>query len=90
MVGFQIFFFCNEFLETWLPSWVQSIETSMDQFRGGIMLVQAFGIAILFIDYVTRFDEINRPFLHGLAVGSCMIGWIFQVFVYFLRSTYLV
>ena len=64
--------------------WIQAIETSMDDVRGAIMLIQLFGIAVLFIDYVTRFDEIKRQFWQGLAVGTCMIGWLFQIFVYFL------
>ena len=42
--------------------WIQAIETSMDDVRGAIMLIQLFGIAVLFIDYVTRFDEIKRQF----------------------------
>ena len=90
MVSFQFFFFWNEFLEDWTPIWVQAIEASMDDVRGAIMLIQLFGIAVLFIDYVTRFDEIKRQFWQGLAVGTCMIGWLFQVFVYFLDSAYLV
>lgn len=90
MVGFQIFFFWNEFLTDWTPMWIQAIEASMDDVRGAIMLIQLFGIAVLFIDYVTRFDEIKRQFWQGLAVGTCMIGWLFQMFVYFLDSAYLV
>jgi len=90
MVSFQLFFFWNEFLTDWTPMWVQAIETSMDDVRGAIMLIQLFGIAVLFIDYVTRFDEIKRQFWQGLAVGTCMIGWLFQIFVYFLDSAYLV
>ncbi len=90
MVSFQLFFLWNEFLETWTPSWIQSIESSMDEVRGAIMLIQVFGIGVLFVDYVTRFDDIKRPFWHGLAVGTCMIGWLFQVFVYYLDSAYLV
>jgi hypothetical protein len=90
MVGFQLFFFWNEFLEDWTPLWVQSIEASMDEVRGAIMLIQVFGIAVLFIDYVTRFDELSHPFWQGLAVGTCMIGWLLQIFVYFLDSAYLV
>ena len=90
MVGFQIFFFCNEFLGAWMPFWFHAIESSMDAVRGGIMLTQAFGIAVVFIDYVTRFDDIKHPWLRGFAVGLCMIGWLFQLFIYFLQSTYLV
>jgi len=89
MVGFQILFFWNEFLEPWTPIWVQGIDSSMNEIRSTIMLIQAFGIAVLFVDYVTRFDEIKHPFWQGLAVATCMIGWLSQMFVYFLDSAYL-
>lgn len=89
MVGFQILFFWNEFLEPWTPIWVQGIDSSMNEVRSTIMLIQVFGIAVLFVDYVTRFDEIKHPFWQGLAVATCMIGWLFQMFVYFLDSAYL-
>ena len=89
MVGFQILFFWNEFLEPWTPIWVQGIDSSMNEVRSTIMLIQVFGIAVLFVDYVTRFDEIKHPFWQGLAVATCMIGWLFQMFAYFLDSAYL-
>jgi len=75
----------------WTPDVMAQILASMLPVRGAIMLVELFGIAVLFVDVVTRFDELNPKWkvLHCITVAACMIGYILQFFVYFLDSAYL-
>mgnify|MGYP005739361517 CR=1 FL=1 len=56
--------------------------------RSGWLLAEFLGTAVLFVDMVVRFDELNprrKPFyLFGIA--GCAMGWCFQFFVHYLDS----
>lgn len=56
--------------------------------RAAVMIVEMLGTVILFVDMVTRFDELHpkRQKGHVAAVAFFGICWIFQLFVYFLDS----
>ncbi|MAI24255.1 MAG: hypothetical protein CL828_09370 [Crocinitomicaceae bacterium] len=56
--------------------------------RSGWLLAEFLGTAVLFVDMIVRFDELNparKPFyLAGIA--GCAMGWCFQFFVHYLDS----
>lgn len=56
--------------------------------RAVVMIVELLGTAVLFVDMVTRFDELHpkRQKAHVAAVAFFGVCWIFQLFVYFLDS----
>ena len=57
--------------------------------RSGILLLQLFGCAILFVDAVLRFDFIKKKWFHLAGIGLFICHWMFQMFVHFLSSSYL-
>lgn len=56
--------------------------------RSGWLLAQFLGTAVLFVDMVVRFDELNprRKGLYLAGIALCAMGWCFQFFVHYLDS----
>jgi len=57
--------------------------------RSGLILLQLFGCAILFVDAVVRFDHLKNQWIHCIGIGLLACHWMFQMFVHFLSSSYL-
>ena len=57
--------------------------------RSGLLLLQFFGCAILFVDAVLRFDFLKYKGFHLAGIGLLICHWMFQMFVHFLSSSYL-
>ena len=76
------------FLPNVLPQVIGTIDSALDSQRAIVMIAELFGFGILFVDMVTRFDDLNpkRRVWHVVAVAFLGIDWIFQLFVYFLDS----
>ena len=56
--------------------------------RSGWLLAEFLGTAVLFVDLVVRFDELDpkrKPF-YLLGIAGCAMGWCFQFFVHYLDS----
>lgn len=58
--------------------------------RSALLLAQLFGCAILFVDAIVRFDHLKQRWLHCIGIGLLICHWMFQMFVHFLSSSYLV
>ena len=58
--------------------------------RSALLLAQLFGCAILFVDAVVRFDHLKHRWLYCIGIGLLVYHWMFQMFVHFLSSSYLV
>ena len=82
------FFLWHQFLPSLLPNVISSIDAQLDAMRAGMVLAELFATGVLFVDMVTRFDELPQKFraLHVVGVAFAAMCWIFQVFVYFLDS----
>lgn len=77
------------FLPNVLPDIIEAIDQTLDTQRPAVMILELFGAGILFVDMVTRFDELlpSRRVAHVILVAFLGIDWIFQLFVYFLHSS---
>ena len=58
--------------------------------RSALLLGQLFGCAILFVDAIIRFDHLKHRWLYCIGIGLLVCHWMFQMFVHFLSSSYLV
>lgn len=76
------------FLPNVLPAFIEALDQTLDTQRPVVMIAELFGAGVLFVDMVTRFDELHpkRRLAHVVAVAFFIIDWIFQLFVYFLDS----
>ena len=81
-------FLWHQFLPSLLPGVISAIDQQLESMRAGVVLAELFATGVLFVDMVTRFDELPQKFraLHVVGVGGAAMCWIFQVFVYFLDS----
>ena len=81
-------FLFSELLDNLFPTPAAIISESFDLIRTPLMIIQFLGLGTLFIDLVVRFDKLNARFkvLHVLAVGYCIISYIFQIFVFYMNS----
>jgi uncharacterized membrane protein len=81
-------FLWNQFLPSLLPHFISFIDQQLEGIRAGVVLAELFATGVLFVDMVTRFDELPQKFLvlHVVGVAIAAMCWIFQVFVYFLDS----
>lgn len=81
MIVLQLAFALELILSVEMPS-------VLTDYRSGWLLAQFLGTAVLFVDMVVRFDELNprRKSLHLIGVAACAMGWCFQFFVHYLDS----
>ena len=88
LLGLHSVFFLNH-LVTWpLPVWLQQLDAGLASQRAVLMILEGIAAAVLFVDLITRFDELEsrvRP-LHVLLVALGIIGVLAQIFVFFLDS----
>ena len=81
LIALQIVFILEITLDVEIPE-------VLLQYRSGWLLAEFLGTAVLFVDMVVRFDELNPkrkvPYLAGIA--ACAMGWCFQFFVHYLDS----
>ncbi|MDA0732624.1 MAG: hypothetical protein O2852_06490 [Bacteroidetes bacterium] len=84
-------FLFSELLDNIFPTPAAIISESFDLIRTPLMIIQFLGLGTLFVDLVVRFDKLNARFkvLHVLAVGYCIISYIFQIFVFYMDSAFL-
>ena len=81
-------FLWHQFLPSLLPNVISAIDAKLGAMRAGVVLAELFATGVLFVDMVTRFDDLPQKFrtLHVVGVAVATMGWVFQVFVYFLDS----
>jgi len=85
------FFLFSELLDNIFPIQATIISESFDLIRTPLMIIQFLGLGTLFVDLVVRFDKLDERFrvLHVIAVGYCIISFIFQIFVFYMDSAFL-
>ena len=91
MLGLNALFFWTEFFPQYAPNTSAWVYEGLESIRVQLTIVELIAIGTLFVDLIIRFDQINEKLraLHVTAVGICVCGFIFKVFVYFLHSAYL-
>ena len=84
-------FLFSELLDNLFPSQATIITEAFDFTRTPLMIIQFLGLGTLFVDLVVRFDRLNEKYrvLHVIAVGYCIISYIFQIFVFYMDSAFL-
>ena len=84
-------FLFSELLDNIFPSQAAIISGVFDVIRTPLMIIQFLGLGTLFVDLVVRFDKLNARLraLHVIAVGYCIISYIFQIFVFYMDSAFL-
>lgn len=84
-------FLFSELLDKTFPSQASAVSKVFDLIRMPLMIIQFLGLGTLFVDLVVRFDRINVRFrtLHVIAVGYCIISYMFQIFVFYMDSAFL-
>ena len=91
ILGYNALFVWTEFFPQYVPNASVWVYNGLESIRVPLTIVELIAIGTLFVDLVVRFDQINERLrlLHVTAVGICVCGFIFKVFVYFLHSAYL-
>jgi len=84
-------FLFSEFLDKTFPSQASAVSKVFDLIRTPLMIIQFLGLGTLFVDLIVRFDRINVRLrtLHVIAVGYCIISYMFQIFVLYMDSAFL-
>ena len=84
-------FLFSELLDNMFPAQAAIISEAFDLIRTPLMIIQFLGLGTLFVDLVVRFDRLNERFrvLHVIAVGYCIISYMFQIFVFYMDSAFL-
>ena len=91
IMAITTFFLFSELLDNIFPIQATIISESFDLIRTPLMIIQFLGLGTLFVDLVVRFDKLDERFrvLHVIAVGYCIISFIFQIFVFYMDSAFL-
>jgi hypothetical protein len=91
IVTITTLFLFSELLDNIFPKQAVIISGAFDFIRTPLMIIQFLGLGTLFVDLVVRFDNLNARFrvLHVIAVGYCIISYIFQIFVFYMDSAFL-
>jgi hypothetical protein len=81
-------FFLNHLVSWPLPVWLQQLDAGLESQRAVLMILEGIAAAVVFVDLITRFDELNRRVrpAHVLLVALGIIGVLAQIFVFFLDS----
>jgi hypothetical protein len=88
LITLHAVFALNHVVDWNLPPWVRTIDEGLGEQRAILMILEGMAAGVLFVDLITRFDEINKrvkPF-HVLGVAIGVIGLLAQIFVFFLDS----
>ena len=91
IMAITTFFLFSELLDNIFPNQAAVISEVFDLIRTPLMIIQLLGLGTLFVDLVVRYDKLNDRFrvLHVIAVGYCIIAYIFQIFVFYMDSAFL-
>lgn len=83
------FVFALNHLVQWdLPEWLRQLDAGLGEQRTILMILEGIAAAVVFVDLVTRFDDLH-PKLRAAHVGCvalAVIGFLAQIFVFFLDS----
>lgn len=81
-------FFLNHVVSWPLPAWLQQLDAGLSSQRAVLMILEGIAAAVVFVDLITRFDELDRRVRpgHVLLVALGVIGVLAQIFVFFLDS----
>ncbi len=84
-------FLFSELLDNTFPSQASSVSDVFNVIRTPLMIIQFLGLGTLFVDLVVRFDRLQDRFrtLHVIAVGYCVISYMFEIFVFYMDSAFL-
>lgn len=88
LVALHLVFLLNHVYTGPIPVWLSQADAGLGEHRAVLMILEALAAGVVFVDLITRFDELDkrvRP-LHVLLVALAVVGWMAQVFVFFLDS----
>jgi len=91
ILGLNAVFIWTEFYPLVFEDIAINILSGLNSIRMPLTIVEFLAIATLFVDLVVRFDNISKRWivLQVIAVGICVIGFLFKFFTYYLDSAYL-
>lgn len=81
--------FAINHLGNWnVPEQVRQLDAGLGEHRAVLMILEGIAAAVLFVDMVTRFDELHSKLraAHVGLVALAVIGFLAQIFVFFLDS----
>lgn len=90
MIVLQLILLAEFIMESDTRSILNALFHFIQDQRSALLLAQLFGCAILFVDAVVRFDHLQHRWSHCVGIGLLVCHWMFQMFVHFLSSSYLV
>ena len=81
-------FVANHLYSGPIPEWLRDADAGLAEQRAVLMILEAMAAGVVFVDLITRFDELDRRVrpLHVLLVAVGVIGLLAQFFVFFLDS----
>lgn len=88
LLALHLVFLLNHIYTGPVPAWLAQADAGLGEHRAVLMILEALAVGVVFVDLITRFDELDRRVrpLHVLLVAACVIGWLAQVFVFFMDS----
>jgi len=91
MIVINSLFLISEFMDEAFPFVAENIVTVMDYVRTPLMIIEFIAIGTLFVDLVVRFDKlkVNLQTAHVIAVGFCVVSFVFQIFVFYMDTAFL-
>ena len=88
LLALHTVFLLNHVYSGPVPDWLAQADAGLGEHRAVLMILEALAAGVVFVDLITRFDELDkrvRP-AHVLLVALAVVGWLAQVFVFFLDS----
>ena len=88
LLSLHVIFALNHLVAWDIPQWLSTADAGLGQQRALLMILEGIAAAVLFVDLITRFDELDRRVrpLHVLLVALGVVGFLGQIFVFFLDS----
>lgn len=81
-------FVLNHLVAWEVPKWLADVDAGLATQRGVLMILEGMAAAVVFVDLITRFDELDRRVrpAHVVLVALGIVGFLGQIFVFFLHS----
>lgn len=91
MLTLNLVFIWSQFFPNLGAYFITWLDNGLESIRVPLTIVEFIAIGTLFVDLVLRYDFISKKLrtLHVIGVGTCVCGFIFKAFVFFLHSAYL-
>ena len=88
LLALHLVFALNHLTQWDIPEWLRQLDAGLDEQRAILMILEGIAAAVVFVDLITRFDELKPKFrlVHVACVALGVIGLLAQFFVFFLDS----